>query len=305
MAEVSILSGLPDPGLRHRIQHLLVHRLQPSSLSTIQTAWTRHWSPFCDSHNLPYYVCSGSASRAGIMAAFVLHMVSKNSLRYSTIAGYVWAVVDKHISSGFASPLANVRDWAPFMHGVEVEIHEPAEPRLMLPWLLFIRAIPKADLSKPHEVAWLLVALFLFFLISRPELLPSAQGNFSVDKHLARRDVRWVKGYLEVCMQKIKQDPLCKRNACVAGKAWRAIGNGVGVFNTLGFLQLYLSMVQFDSDTSPLSCDERGNPLTYAAANRGLRTLLARVNGVTSEVAGRYSRVSPLRNRVLEIQCWI
>ena len=112
------------------------------------------------------------------MAGFVLYMVSANSIRYGTITGYVWAVVDKHISMGYASPLSNVRDWAPFMHGVEVEIHVPTEPRLMLPWLLFIRAISQADLSKPHEIAWVLVMLFLFLLISRPELLPTAQGAF-------------------------------------------------------------------------------------------------------------------------------
>lgn len=223
------------------------------------------------------------------MAGFVLYMVSANSIRYGTITGYVWAVVDKHISMGYASPLSNVRDWAPFMHGVEVEIHVPTEPRLMLPWLLFIRAIPKADLSKPHEVAWVLVMLFLFFLISRPELLPTAQGAFEAGKHLARKDVRWVKGYLEVCLEGIKQDPLCKRKACVQGKSWRAIGNGSGILNTLGLLQHYIRQVTYPSDDSPLFLDERGNPLTYAAANRGLRVLLRRVAGVTADVADRYA----------------
>ena len=226
LAEVSVLHGSPNLGLQLRVEHYLCNRLQKSSQSTINTVWSKHWTPFCDLHSLAYFVPTGCPNRGGIMAAFLVTLATKQ-LAYSTVHGYIWAVVEKHLQHGFASPLANVRDWAPLLHGVEVEIgHGGSEPRNMLPWLLFVRVIPRFDPRSIAEMATLLTLLFIFFLVSRPELLPATRACFDTAKHLTRGKVRWIKGYLEVCMEKIKQDPLCKRPACISGKAWRAIGNG-------------------------------------------------------------------------------
>ena len=268
------------------VSELLENRLRPSSQSTITTAWNVWWVPYCDFYFLPYFISSGSASRAGVMAGFVLYMIEKERLRYGTIGGYVWAVCDKHMSNGYANPLSNVRDWAPFMHSVEVEIHVPTEPRKMVPWLLFIQSIPKANTNSVVEMATVVLMLLLFFLISRPELVPSAAAGFETAKHLSRKCVRWDKGYLECLMRGIKQDPLCKRPGTVAGEAWRAIGNATaGVLDTLGMLKHYLSLVTFSSDDSPLLQNDSGGPLTYSKANAIMRMLFRRAGATFAQAA--------------------
>lgn len=65
------------------------------------------------------------------MASFVVTL-GLAGLVYATITNYVWCVVDKHKACGYASPLANVRDWGLFMKSVQVECHEPSEPRVKL-----------------------------------------------------------------------------------------------------------------------------------------------------------------------------
>ena len=101
------------------------------------TAWNKHWIPFCNEYGLPDFVADGDPNRAGIMASFVLTLANKGTLVYSSMQGYLWAVVNEHLSKGHASPLANVRDWKLFMHAVQVECHEPSEPRKMVPWVAF------------------------------------------------------------------------------------------------------------------------------------------------------------------------
>ena len=217
------------------------------------------------------------------MASFVLFM-SAGQIAYSTITGYVWSVVDHHISNGYASPLANVRDWSHFMSAVQVETHVPAEPRRMFPWLLFIRALIKINLDDPVEVGMGLFMLILMYTLSRPELLPLAlTGKHAFDgmKHLRWKDLRDINGYCECNLRGIKQDPLCKRAVAVAGAAWRAIGECTGILNFRTWYQRYLSMMKPTDENAPLLYNDRGKILTYAAGNRLLRKICARVNGCT------------------------
>ena len=288
MPEVSIWHGL-HPDFRERVGELVDNRLRPSSRDTIGTALRKWWRPYCAKYELTEFIPSGHPHRGAIMAGFVLFMAAPGSIVYSTMTGYVWAVVDTHLSNGYASPLSNVRDWKPFMHSCEVEWGRPSEPRRMVPWLLFIRTLQRIDFTIPWEVAVGCVMLCLFFLISRPELLPLTQGGFDPHKHLRRQDFRWLNGYLEVCMRSIKQDPQCKRSAIVAGVAWRAIGNCTGILDTLGMVQRYLSMVSHATPDSPMFLDDRGKPLTEAAFTRLMRVLFQRVPGCSAEDAALYS----------------
>ncbi len=72
------------------------------------------------------------------MASFVLYLVNSKRLKFSTITGYIWAVVDAHLSAGLASPVAMVRDWSNFVGAVEVEMGNDIEPRKMLPLVSFL-----------------------------------------------------------------------------------------------------------------------------------------------------------------------
>lgn len=227
------------------------------------------------------------------MASFVVTLADKQ-LRYGTISSYVWAVVDHHLSQGFASPLSNVRDWTTFMHSVEVETHVPAEGRRMLPWKAMVRVLRTIDRTVRWECGMGLLLLILLFTMSRPEILPKAltgDNSFDLGKHLARKHVRQVHGYIEVCFRSIKQDPLCKRPAIVEGEAWRAIGSCTGVLNVDYWLQTYLDLCSFTSPSSeePLFLDDSGRVLTYARANFLLRELLQRVDGFTKEEAYKYA----------------
>ena len=275
-------------------QQLLDNRLRPSSQATIKTALTKWWRPFCDRwERASYYVDSGDPHRGGIMASFILHMVDDGTIKYSTITGYLWAVVDAHISHGYASPLSNVRDWSQFMHAVEVEIHVPTKGRTMFPWLLFVRMLAKVNTSIPWEVGIAFLCLILFFVISRPELIPTAQSGvngFDGGKHLRWCDLRVAKGYLEVALRAIKQDPLCKRKTHVEGVSWRAIGECTGLLHARSWFELY-ARVRGGSvlDEAPLFLDDKGNVLTQAAANRLLRVLCVRVSGCTAEQAELYA----------------
>ena len=288
--EVSIWKGL-HPDFRDQLGELLDNRLRPSSQSTISTALRKWWYPYCDKYELAYFVPDGCERRGAIMVGFVLFMANAGTMVYPTMQSYVWAVVDSHISNGYASPLSNVRDWKPFMHAVEVEWGHPSEPRRMIPWLLFIRTLGKVNYDVKWEVSVACVMLILFFVVSRPELLPTAlsgPNKFDPAKHLRRRDLRWDNGYLEVGLRMIKQDPLCKRKEVVAGTSWRAIGHCTGILNTLGLVQHYLTLHSHSSSDAPMFVDDKGQTLTQPAFTRLFRVLCMRVEGVTQDVAALY-----------------
>ena len=136
------------------------------------------------------------------MASFVLELVWKGNLVFKSIQGYVWGVVDHHLEHHYASPLSNVRDWAVFMHSVEVETHIPSEPRKMVGWSTFIHTLHKIDRTSPWDVGIGLFMLVLFYCASRPEILPGTldgQRNFDKQKHFRRRDIRYQDGHWQLC----------------------------------------------------------------------------------------------------------
>ena len=294
LPEASISVGLLCPLYEGLVQQLMTDRLRPSSQSTIKTALTKWWWPFCNKWELPLFVATGALDRGGVMASFVLHMVETQKVVYSTIQGYLWAVCEHHIKNGYASPLSNVRDWSPFMHAVEVEIHTPTTGRTMVPWLLFVRMLARVDMRDPAQVGVAFLCIILFFVISRPEIIPTAQdgiNGFDQDKHLRWCDVRCTKGYLEVCLRGIKQDPLCKRKTHIKGLAWRAIGNCTGTLDAYSWYRhhMALSWKHVMDEAEPLFQNGTGGVLTQAVANRLLRVMFMQVEGVTELDASLYS----------------
>ena len=116
---------------------------------------------------------------------------------------------------------------------------------------------------------------------------------FDLGKHLARKHVRTLHGYVEICFRAIKQDPLCKRPAAVAGEAWRAIGGCTGLLNVHRWLSIYDGLMGFTTPfnecSSPFFIDDLGRELTYPKANTLLRKLLLRVSDFTEDQARLYS----------------
>ena len=220
------------------------------------------------------------------MASFVLELVWKNNLVFKSIQGYVWAVVDHHLEHHYASPLSNVRDWAVFMHSVEVETHIPSEPRKMVGWATFIHTLHKINRTSPWEVGIGLFMLVLFYCASRPEIIPGTldgQRNFNSNKHFRRRDLRYKDGHWQLCFREIKQDRLCKRAHCVKGEAWRPIGACTGIMDFGFWAELYLSLVTFESDDSPLWIDDKSHTLTYPKGTTLFRLLIRRVPDLPKE----------------------
>jgi len=230
---------------------------------------------------LETFVTNGDPNRAGIMASFILELANKGNLAFSTMQGYLWGVVSEHLGKGHASPLANVRDWKLFMHAVQVECHIPAEPRKMVPWLAFTTFFRSIDVENYNQVVVACYLLTLFYTISRPEIIPRAySGTHGWDdsKHLILSDFRNIKGYLEVCLRGIKQDPLCKRKEAVCGKAWRAIGEAPKLFNLEHWFNLMVNMrakLKLSLEhSSPLFLMEDGRNLVYAMAVKVMRTVM-------------------------------
>ena len=254
------------------------NRLQKSSISTINTAWNKHWLPFCALHKLEDYVKSGDTERGGIMASFVVHL-SRSGMVYDTMVGYVWGVVDKHVSAGYASPLSNVRDWKVFMSSARVECHSPGTSRKMVPWNVFMGVLRHIDMDDIEEVGVGLLLLILFYTSARPELLPKTQTSFE-KKNARMCDFRTTNGYLEFCIEGIKQDPLCRRKQARAekGLSWRPIGAASSpLFDTATWLRMYLELRRKfpGGENDPLFVDKNGNPLTYPKGNAVFQRLQA------------------------------
>ena len=279
--EASSYTGIVSPALQASLVGLMKTRIRPSSISTVDTAWNNHWLPFCAQYDLDQFVANGDPNRAGIMASFILELANKGTLVFSTMQGYLWAVVSEHLSKGHASPLANVRDWKLFMHAVQVECHVPAEPRKMVPWLAFTTFFRSVDVDDYDQVVVACYLLVLFYTISRPEIIPKAHSGkhgWDDSKHLILTDFRNIKGYLEICLRGIKQDPLCKRKEAVCGKAWRAIGDAPKLFNLEFWLNLMVDMryklkISVEHN-SPLFLMQDGRFLVYATAVRIMRNVM-------------------------------
>ena len=165
----------------------------------------------------------------------------------------------------------------------------------MVPWLLFVRMLAKVNMRDSVQVGIAFLCVILFFVISRPEIIPTAQdgtNGFDDAKHLRWRDIRFTKGYLEVCLRGIKQDPLCKRKTHVEGMAWRAIGNCSGTLSAVAWYQHHMSLSWKDGmdDSMPLFHNGKGGVLTQAIANRILHTqMFLQVAGVSAADAILYS----------------
>jgi len=142
----------------------------------------------------------------------------------------------------------------------------------------FFRSVDVDDYDQVVVACYLLV---LFYTISRPEIIPKAHsGKHSWDdsKHLILTDFRNIKGYLEICLRGIKQDPLCKRKEAVCGKAWRAIGDAPKLFNLEFWLNLMVDMryklkISVEHN-SPLFLMQDGRFLVYATAVRIMRNVM-------------------------------
>ena len=265
------------------------NRLRASSTANIETVWNRHWIPFCTLHNLEEFISSGNAKRGGIMASFVVTL-GLAGLVYGTITNYVWAVVDQHKANHYASPLANVRDWSLFMKSVQVECHEPSEPRLMVPWPVLTKVVKECNMDDMDEVATVSFVLILLFTGSRPELLPKTVAKFLVDKNLRAQDMKFESAHESIAekifslfMRGTKADPLSLRSVARGkeGGAWRPIGNTTSrLFSVVLWMNRYkIFREQFDNgDDTPMFVDKNGHALTYSKCMAVFRRIQHRVN---------------------------
>jgi hypothetical protein len=291
--ETSIHSAPVTQALGEKIDFFITERLRPSSKSTISTAVTKHWLPFTEAHGLPEFIPSGHYRRGSIMAGFVATLVSLG-LVFSTISGYVWGIVDHHLTNHYASPIANVRDWGSFMSAVQVQSFVPAQPRKMLPFELFLKILVAIDRSVFDEVCLGTILLTEFYTISRGELIPTAQtGNngFADNKNATTADYRTSNGYLEFCIKAKKQDPLAQRKTAYLGKEWIPIGECKGAMDLAGWLGLYVSFSPSSTHNlagDPLFVTSKGTYATQPWANSLLRTLIRRV-GLPEEEAVKFS----------------
>mmetsp|Transcript_19378 Transcript_19378/g.32393 ORF Transcript_19378/g.32393 Transcript_19378/m.32393 type:complete len:284 (+) Transcript_19378:63-914(+) len=138
--------------------------------------------------------------------------------------------------------------------------------------------------------------LMLYYTHSRSEYpLPktrNGQGAFDPKYHTRKADFRSSQGYAEWGLGGTKADRLGKRG--VAGedhREWRPVGHATGIMNMLAWVALYDSLCPdsfWPTPDSPYFVDANGLAILYPAALSFLRTLLARVPGMTMETAMAY-----------------
>ena len=293
----SVFTGAVTVGHQAIIAELRSSRLRPSSDSKVRTAINKHWLPFLLRYGRDEdFIANGDPDRGGIMASFSIDLWKIGGLAFGTIQGYVWAVCEAHLQSGFSSPLDNVQDWGTWMKSLEVQAFVPGEPHAMLEFDLFTRMLGFVDRSDRFEVACATMYLMLYYTHSRSEYpVPKARsGAYGFDPlhHTRFCDFRDGNGFAEWGIGATKADPRNKRSRGDSShRQWRPVGHATGILNMLYWVALYFSLCSrscWPSQCSPFFLGNDGLYILYHQALGFLRTLLMRVPGVSSERAHRY-----------------
>ena len=266
-----------------KIQFIRDGRLSASSESTIATVMAKHYKPFRQLHGLEEFIINGHPDRGGQMASFVVDLVKKN-LAYSTIKGYIWAVVDAHTRNGYISPLTSVYDWAHFMQGVDVCIGDDKSPqgRKQIPMQMIAAGLAAVDPASRKDLMTAITMLFMLFGVCRVgELLPKTKAAAEKARHLWRDGVLLKETHVEYRAPPIrKNDQRGRRANATDNGEWIPIGRvEKSVFDILPYLVHYLQMGDVPKD-GPFLVHDDGEPFTYTQFQAHFRHLF---------VAGGYS----------------
>ena len=304
----SVYTGAINSDYERQIKAIFTSRLDKSA-SKISTAWTKWWLPHRRLHGLPDFIKPGDPNRGGEMASFMLSQAnSPRPNKFSTMQGYAWGVCAKHMNEGGAgcNPLDAVADWSKFMAALEVQsfVDSTVEPRLMIPFNVLSQTLLLLDPKNRLDAALGCIMCMCFYTMSRSESpLPKSVGTFSQEKHIRRKDARLLFGqYVEWGLGEIKQDSTNKRSRKDPDKRdWKPCGECSGVLSMRYWFDVYVNQSEWDCDTMPFFYGVDGKCLTYPFMLNYMRVCMARVDGISLEMASRYGFHGL---RVLGYNCW-
>lgn len=307
-SRASVFVGLPTEGIASRVNEVLDERLSASSQASVNAA-LGHWRVLTSRHRWPEVIASDDPSRGGKLAAFALYLLDEAKLAGTSISNYLWALRSYMKFCRQLDPAYGVAEWDDFTMAVLVAGWVQSEPHRAVPIALLRRAINAVDLAVFAEVQIVVLVLVLLFTFARSETpCPKSLAGFDPAQHLQVRDVvvdAQPDFRVRVRLKRIKQDARIERDEARAeGGDLVCIGD---VPNDNAFsIKLWLRCL-FRLHGSPHSCMRRppdapffvhssvgdGSlteddvdgvaggpayaPLTYAAALRGFRAMLARV----------------------------
>ena len=250
----SIYSHLPAD-IADEVDELIDNRLGPSSHSSIRAA-LGHWDVARAGPGWARIVSTDDEARGSKLAAFVVYLVRKTTLGYSSISNYVWALRTWMKFQRQLDPILGVAEWDDFMGGVEVRTFVPGEPRKEVPGAWVQGAAMVADTDSFQDCRAMCVMLMLLYTFSRSEtpLPQSHTGDNAMDpaKHLQKKDVQvaTVGGKLSVGwrLKAIKQDPRMQRDSAQGEGDWVWVGEAAGKMSLLFWIQCYFRFFKGSRD---------------------------------------------------------
>lgn len=280
----SVFEGLPTE-LFDTLGDYMDSRLKESSMRTVNAAMV-HWRKVALRYGWQVLMLSDDPHRGGKMAAFVLEMAKDTDLAYGSISKYVWGLRTWTKSERQVDPLFGVYDWQDFMTSVHVKTWSVGEPRRAIPLDLLRKALQAVDLTVFWEVQMALFVVLYLFGFSRSEHpCPKTYNSFDADQNAMVRDIQLVTWRGVTCigirLKVIKQDPRMERPEASGGEDWVYVGDveDPDFSPTMWLRRVYAFHGQARALTDPFFVDtNRVRVLTYGAAMKHFRTLLARVS---------------------------
>jgi hypothetical protein len=226
-SQTSLFEGLP-PEYHERLDEVLDNRLALSSRDKMMTGVAR-WSAHCQVYGWDPLMPSGFEERGGRMASWVLSMVDDTLLTAGSIGTYLWGMRAWHVLQHQDDPAFGVHNWRALMQSVAVLTATPSEPRVELPYEIFLAMLAALDFDCFADVNFGLMLLVLFFTFSRSECpCPKSWTGrhcFDAASHWQVRDFKLVRhpsGHwvLWVRFKAIKQDPRIERPSASASVEW-------------------------------------------------------------------------------------
>ena len=229
----SIYAGLTST-MRATIDDIMDNRLSSSSWRTVRSG-VKIWFEVCGIYGFDRIIEDDDPERGAMLATFVVHMLQKTELVYSTISQYVWGVRTWQQSQGRIDPLMGVVAWSTFMSAIKVLTWVPGEPRRATPHSVIEAILDVVRLDDFFEVQFAFFMLVLYFSFSRTECpCPKTYKGrecYNADEHFNVQDfdisethpggpmAMWVR------FRKIKQDPRVERPEARGGGDWACLGN--------------------------------------------------------------------------------
>ena len=299
---MSVFVGGVTPAYELQIREVINNRiLTTGKITSVIEKW---WKPHRNMHSLADYILPGAPTRGGEMASWVLFMANTGRIKFTTMQGYVWALCTWHFNRFGAAgdPCTGVADWSSFMSALKVQtwVDSVVEPRQMIPFMLLVRTLKVLDWDNRKDVALGCLMLMMYYTMSRSETpLPSSKNKFDDGKHVRRCDVRLLQDmYVEWGFGSVKQNRRVDKDPNT--RDWKPVGECSGIMSMRLWFDRYVSMSNWEREDQPFFYDENG-PLLYYKMLQFMRECMARVDGITPEMALRYGFHGL---RVLGYNCW-